>query len=354
MGAWRMARFGNVLLVATRTISGCDAKDTGLWRSTDNGASWDAVPMDVLKISTSGCDLAAIYKFAAAPDAPQAIYAPTTNVGLLKGNLDGTRWEKVSSQALPPDLFSVAVLADEPETVFVSGATHGVYRRRAGEADWTRLDGQPTCAPSGDLQSLPTAVAQKAHLASNGKLVYVAGPQLNFNPPAILPGSGIYMSADGGNCWQQLHDADKRWMYVALATNPNLPDDVFFSAVERDAWNPFNPPHHIVGKLNRASSGLMTLWDEKSMLYGVPLNLFIEPQGKSWYLSNGIGQLIRGSTTETTSELIGSALGFGACRFLYPCFSDVASDAQSEVPLLLADKSVYRWTNVSWLKALFP
>ncbi len=351
VGAWRLARFGNVLLTATRTISGCNAKDSGLWRSQDNGATWNSVPMEVLKISASGCELAAIYKFAATSN---ALYAPTTNIGLLKGDLDGTHWTKLPSQTLPQDLFSVAALADGSATLFVSSATNGVYRQRTGETDWTRLDGQPTCAQSGTLQSLPAVIAPKAHLASNGKLLYVAGPQLNFNPPAILPGSGIYVSADGGNCWRQLHDADRRWMYVALATNPNQPDDIFFSAVERDAWSPLNPPHQIVGKINAPTQGLSTLWDEKNVLYGVPLNLYLEPQGKFWYLTNGLGQLIRGSAVEPKSELLGSALGFIGCRFLHPCFADLAPDAQSDMPLLLADQSVYRWTSVSWLQALFP
>jgi len=354
VGAWRLARFDDTLLVATRAISGCDATDTGLWQSVDNGDTWSAVPMPLLKIPSGGCELAAIYRFAATSQAPRSIYAPTTNVGLLQSDLSGKNWSQVKSETLPLDLFSMAVLAGAPETIFVSGATDGVYRWRAGEADWTRLDGKQTCQRGDGFESLPQDVARKAHLATNGELVYVAGPQTSYNPPAILPRSGIYVSADGGNCWTQIHDADKRWMYTALATNSNLPDQVFFGAIERDAWSPLNPPHQIVAKLDRQTKGVTTLWDERNILYGVELNLYVEPQGKFWYLSNATGQLIRGSAEKNQTGLVGSVLGLVTCRFLRACFSDVAADSQSEIPLLMADQSVYRWSTVSWLQALFP
>ncbi len=352
---WRLARFDQTLLVATGTITGCNATDTGLWRSVDNGAGWSPEPMPLLKISSSGCELAAIYRFAVAPNAPRAIYAPTTNVGLLKGELSGTNWTKVKSDILPQDLYSAAVLGGETETIFVSGYSEGVFRLSTKDSQWTRLDGTSTCEDTSERKSLPAAAARKAQLVSNHGLIYVASPSVTANPPAILPKSGIYVSADDGNCWTQIHDADKKWMYTTLATSPELPEYVFFGATEREPLSPINPPHQIVSKIDRHTKGVTTLWDEKSILYGIHLNLFLEPKGRFWYLSTALGQAIRGQTDKNRTDLVGNSLGLFACRFQRACFSDLAQDSQSDIPLLLADQSVYRWSSTrSWFQALFP
>ncbi len=351
-GVWRLARFGDVLLAATSTTSGCNTEDTGLWRSTDQGNNWDPVPMPWLKISsTSGCQLAAIYKFAAVPG---YLYAVTTNVGLLKGNSAGDDWKPVQAPELPLDLFSIAALDGGPETIFVTGQTEGLFRRVAPDQEWTRLDGGKTCRDNGEWSSLPLGAARKAHVLTNKGLVFVASPQVNYDAPAILETAGIYVSQDRGNCWQRIHNADGRWMYTTLAATPQAPDQLFFAAIERDQWDVFNPAHQIVEQINWRTKGATTLWDVKDIQFGWQLNLYVDPQGKSWYLATGVGQVVTGPTGQARATFLGSGLGLVACRLWRPCYADLAEDYESDIPLLLADEGIYQRSQVPWIRTIFP
>ena len=147
--------------------------DEGVFISPDAGATWKRISPQ------SNRDLRPVVSLAFHPTAGGTIYAGTTHLPWRTQD-GGARWESIHSGMIDDsDVFSIAVDARSPATVFAS-ACSGVYRSRNGGSSWTRLG-----TPGGAFRT------------------YLVTPDPR-HPGLVFAGTsgGLLRSADGGGVWR--------------------------------------------------------------------------------------------------------------------------------------------------------
>lgn len=348
-GAWRLTRAENVLLVSTSTnFLGCnpaDTGDTGLWRSTDQGVTWEmiAAPLEFERPS-QGCVLAAIVAFAHATAYPRRIYAATTDVGLLRSDDAGENWTRIGSDILPVSLKQVVVTSTDPDRVFVAANPTGLYRSLNGGDSWRQLDGADTCTVDSQEESaLPVSFSAGA-MATRADAVYV-GTDSGLEAPG--PQGGLYVSRDDGNCWRRVDGTGQRYSYVALVVVPDATDQLLVLAFDHYQTEG-KPPLYLW--LIQADQGRIKVLSEFVHSVGA---LFAE-QGTPprWYVVTDIGEVFTGVTG--TTDATESLPGIPSCAIPPTCFTDLTPDFQPGPPLLLANNHVYRLGVVPWYRRLWP
>ncbi len=210
---------GNPNVYFAATASG------GVWRTTDGGISWNPV-FDSQPISSIG-------SIAVAPSDPNVVYAGSgeANIrgnvaagnGIYKSTDGGTTWSHVWVQEgqigtmvvhpANPDIAFAAVLGH----AFGPNAERGVYRTTDGGKNWKQV-----------LQKdVDTGASDVALDPSNPQIVFAGLWQARRRPWEMTsggPGSGLWVSRDGGDTWKQLTGAglpDGLWGKVGVAVAPS-------------------------------------------------------------------------------------------------------------------------------------
>lgn len=148
------------------------AASTGLFRSTDAGASWTA-----LAVGTGGVGAQAV---AVAPSRPTVVYAVTFGTLYRSGNR-GVTWKAVGSGQLPLGLDVVAVDRGNPARVYV-GTDKGLWISTDSGAHWSVASGP--AAPGGRVAQIL--------VTTDSRVVVLAD----------FPSGGVVVSADGGVTWR--------------------------------------------------------------------------------------------------------------------------------------------------------
>ncbi len=347
-GAWRASRVGDVLLVSTRTNfpGGKSLEDTGLWRSPDEGATWQQILIPSLEFKRldGQRDLAAITWFAHAPDFPQRLYATTTDVGLLRSDDAGASWQRVGEDGLPASLGYVASAPADPDLVFVAAGADqvGIYRSLDGGENWQRLDGAATCSGGADGQALPEGFHAGALLVTVNT-VYV-GSDGTLQRPG--PAAGLYASHDGGDCWQRVDDAEGRYQYQALADMPDAAGQIValtsdFSAEARDT-------ELTLWQVRAGQGRTRPLWQSGNTAVRVHIDARMPV---TWYIATDVGRVFRGSPDASYKEELPRVT---RCMLPPTCWTDLAPDLEPGPPLLLANDRLYRYALVPWYRYLWP
>ena len=190
---------GNPLIYLAATASG------GVWRSQDGGLSWKCVT-DKEPFSSAG-------SIAVAPSDPNVIYVGSgeanirNNVvpgnGIYKSTDGGTTWAHVWKQdgqigtmvvhPRNPDIAFAAVLGK----AFGPSGERGVYRTTDGGKTWTAVLKKDADTGASDVALDP----------SNPNIVFAGLWQARRRPWELTsggPGSGLYVSRDGGTTWKPL------------------------------------------------------------------------------------------------------------------------------------------------------
>lgn len=205
----------------------------GIWRTDDSGRTWQPI-FDQAPVGSIGA-------LAVAPSDPARIYAGTgeadmrsdiaQGVGMFRSDDGGAHWQTLGledSQAIARILIDprnadgllVAVLGHP----YGPNETRGVFRSDDGGRHWTRVLFRDADTGAIDLAASPV----------DPKRVYAAlwqtrRPPWSVYPPSNGPGSGVFVSADGGRHFTELlgHGLPSDPGRIGLATTPAAPHRVF-------------------------------------------------------------------------------------------------------------------------------
>jgi photosystem II stability/assembly factor-like uncharacterized protein len=197
----------------------------GVWKSTDGGATWKAI-FDSQPDSSIGA-------IAVAPSDPNIVYvgAGEANIrgnvaaghGIYKSTDAGRTWTHVWVQEgqigtivvhpANPDIAFAAVLG----RAFGPNPERGVYRTRDGGRTWQQVLKKDADTGASDVAFDP----------STPSIVFAGLWQARRRPWELVsggPGSGLYVSRDGGDTWKTLTGhglPDGPWGKVGVAVAPS-------------------------------------------------------------------------------------------------------------------------------------
>src|SRR5437868_5979519 len=204
----------------------------GVWRTDDAGRTWNPI-FDQVNVGSIGA-------IAVAPSNPKVIYVGTgeadmrsdiaQGIGMFRSSDGGASWQAVG---LPDTQQIGKILVDpkNPDRLLVAALGHpygpnaerGVFLSTDGGRHWAKTL----------YRDANTGAIDMAFEPGNPRTVYAAlwqtrRPPWNTYPPSNGPGSGLYKSADGGRTWAHL----TRGLPVAparigLATSPARPRRVY-------------------------------------------------------------------------------------------------------------------------------
>ena len=169
--------------------------DSGLYRSTDNGASWERTNDPDQSLN--------IWSLAVNPSSPDTIFAGTSPSALYRSQDGGHRWDQLSLNLAEecaigtPRVTAMVVDPDDPRIVWAGVEIDGVHRSLDGGNSWSRVEG----VTDPDIHGM---------LVAKG------------NPNQVLTSTPheIFSSTDVGESWQAMDISKKfpapycRWIAV--------------------------------------------------------------------------------------------------------------------------------------------
>ena len=235
--SWRSIgpfRGGRVLTVAG--VPGDDrhfyfgAVDGGVWATQDAGRTWQPI-FDNEPVGSIGA-------LALAPSDPNTIYVGTGEadmrsdiahgVGMYKTRDAGKHWTHIGLDDTR-QISRVLVDPRNPDVVFVSALGHaygpnaqrGVFRSTDGGQSWKKVL----------YRDADTGAIDLAFKPGDPDTIYAAlwqtrRPPWNVYPPSSGPGSGLYVSHDGGDHWQAVQGSGfpAHPGRIGIAVAPSQPD----------------------------------------------------------------------------------------------------------------------------------
>jgi sugar lactone lactonase YvrE len=177
--------------------------DGGVWRSTDSGRHWTPVfdSMPTLSIGALAVDPAdgSLWVGTGEANSSGDSYAGT---GVYRSRNDGATWQRVgddTSGSNPLVSHTVFRIAFDPSGDAYAATNNGLFRLAAGATQWTEVldPAGPVDNPPYDQQVTDVAVVP----GSGGADVIAA---IGWHGPGNTQNNGFYQSTDGGNTFSQV------------------------------------------------------------------------------------------------------------------------------------------------------
>lgn len=195
----------------------------GVWHSPDAGISWvrhrRPFPLN-----------SRIQALVVHPTEPHTLFAGGDS-GLFISCNGGADWQPIPSPDDLPTIWSLAIDANAPDTLFAGTRPAGVYRSRDGGRHWTRLaiDIADTC-------SIGTPFVTSVMVDPDDSRQVWAGVEID----------GVFRSLDGGDTWSHvedgLYDPDIHAMAIAGGQPKRIyastARELFASADTGSVWTP--------------------------------------------------------------------------------------------------------------------
>jgi photosystem II stability/assembly factor-like uncharacterized protein len=207
--------------------------DGGVWATQDAGRTWQPI-FDREPVGSIGA-------IAIAPSRASTIYVGTGEAdmrsdiaqgnGMYKSADGGAHWTHIGLTD-SREIARILVDPHDPDLVYVAVLGHpygpnterGVFRSRDGGQHWTKI-----------LYENPdTGAADLAFKPDDPQTIYAAlwqtrRPPWSVYPPSNGPGSGLYVSHDGGDHWSRIegHGFLAKPGRIGLAVSPARPDRLY-------------------------------------------------------------------------------------------------------------------------------
>jgi photosystem II stability/assembly factor-like uncharacterized protein len=231
----------------------------GIFKSEDAGATWSPI-FDDTPASSIG-------SLAVAPSDPNVVWAGTgetfirSNIsigdGIYRSTDAGRTWQHRGLEKTGR-IGRVVIDPRDPDVVFAAALGHaygpqperGVYRTRDGGATWERVLFVDEDTGAIDLVMDP----------NNPRILFAATWQVRLWTAGRVsggPGSGLYMSRDGGDTWKKLegHGLPKPpWGKIGLAMSAADSNRVY-ALIETSSNRDFEPVDAFQGVLWRSDDG---------------------------------------------------------------------------------------------------
>lgn len=217
------------------------AVDGGVWVTRNAGRTWQPI-FDREPVGSIGA-------IAVAPSDPRTLYVGTGEAdmrsdiaqgdGVYKSQDGGAHWTHIGLTA-SRQISRVLVDPHDPNIVFVAAlgdpyaanAERGVFRSTDGGRHWTKVLYENADTGAADLAFDPTD--SRTLYAS---LWQTRRPPWSVYPPSSGPGSGLYVSHDGGTHWSRIagHGFPAHPGRIGIAVAPTRPNRVY--AIADGPWN---------------------------------------------------------------------------------------------------------------------
>ena len=209
------------------------AVDGGVWATQDAGRTWQPL-FDREPVGSIGA-------IAIAPSRPATIYVGTGEAdmrsdiaqgdGMYKSTDGGAHWTHIGLSD-SRQIARILVAPQDPDLVYAAvlghpygpNAERGVFRSRDGGQHWTKIL----------YENANTGAVDLAFKPGDPQTIYAAlwqtrRPPWSVYPPSNGPGSGLYVSHDGGDHWSRVagHGFPANPGRIGLAVSPASPDRVY-------------------------------------------------------------------------------------------------------------------------------
>ncbi len=184
---------------ATPTTLYAGTRQSGVFKSTDGGASWSAASTELV-ISYLGLY---VYALAIDPQTPSTLYAgsgpePGTGKGVFKSTDGGASWSALS-RPRQGGVFTLAIDPATPSTLYAATEFGGVLKSTDGGASWS---------------------AAKSGLGDVSISALAIDPATPTTVLAGTSGDGLFKSTDGGASWSPANTGLTNPFIETLAMNP--------------------------------------------------------------------------------------------------------------------------------------
>jgi uncharacterized protein (TIGR03437 family) len=224
------------------------ASTQGLFKSTDQGATWTEIGPHTI----AGCGPGCVTGIAINPAQPSILYA-RSYLGLLKSTDSGATWSTLSPPTNNPNPFSYVTLDPfQPDHVFTG--IGGIYNYRSfdGGMTWSAIN-EPAPHPGdscGNSLTFDRVAPGLAYLANHCDLFvssdggvswqvlatpFARNPARAVTHPTrggtvyVIAGQGLYGSTDAGNSWTVFYGYNYGAGPTTVAVDPAHPDTILTS-----------------------------------------------------------------------------------------------------------------------------